>query len=232
VPVAFFEIDDQGINDYNQSYHTQLDVVHQKKKNSYYPDRLVLVQHPEVYTFGRKSKGSIPWNLKNAFAIERGGEATYHNLGQLVCYPLLTLREEEKDAHLHLRRLEETIIQTIKEFGILSERRKGATGVWIVGKDKKIASIGIAISSWITFHGSALNVDNDLAGFSKIDPCGFNANVMTSMREELKEKCPSIEEVKKVLVNQFSKQFHRLPTDIVTDPARLKTSRSTKNFAE
>lgn len=232
MPVAFFEIDDQGVCDYNQSYYTQLDVVHQKKKNDYYPDRLVLVQHPDVYTFGRKSKGSIPWNLKNAFAIERGGEATFHNPGQLVCYPLLTLREGEKDAHLHLRRLEETIIQTLNEFGVSAERRKGATGVWIAGKEKKIASIGIAISSWITFHGAALNVENDLSGFAKIDPCGFNANVMTSMKEELKEKCPSLEIVKKALVRHFSKQFNRLPADIVADPKKLKTAKLEKTLAE
>jgi len=222
VPTAFFDIDDRGISDYNDTYYTQLDVVHQKKKNEYYPDRVVLVEHPEVYTFGRKSKGAIPWNLKNAFAIERGGEATFHNLGQLVCYPLLTLREGEKDAHLHLRRLEETVIQTLKEFGIYGERRKGATGVWIVVKEKKIASIGIAISSWITFHGAALNVDNDLSGFSKIDPCGFNANVMTSMREELKEKCPSLELVKKSLIKNFSKQFNRLSVDVAVDPKKVK----------
>ena len=140
MPIAFFEIDDQGVSDYNQTYYTQLDVVHQKKNNAYYPDRLILVEHPDVYTFGRKSKGAIPWNLKNAFAVERGGEATYHNPGQLVCYPLLSLKEEEKDAHLHLRRLEETIISVLKDFGVCGERREGATGVWITGKQKKIAS--------------------------------------------------------------------------------------------
>ncbi|NQW45414.1 MAG: lipoyl(octanoyl) transferase LipB [Deltaproteobacteria bacterium] len=211
--VAFYEIDDQGITDYNQSYYTQLDVVHQKKRSDYYPDRLILVEHPQVYTFGRKSRGVIPWDLKNAYAIERGGEATYHNLGQLVSYPILTLREGEKDAHLHLRRLEETLIQVLKEFEIICERRPGATGVWVVGKTKKIASIGIAISSWITFHGAALNINNDLSGFLKIDPCGFNATVMTSMKEELKERCPSIADVKKVFITHFSKQFNRLPQE-------------------
>jgi lipoyl(octanoyl) transferase len=226
VPVAFFEIDDQGINDYNQSYHTQLDVVHQKKVNPYYPDRLVLVEHPEVYTFGRKSKDSIPWNLKNAFAIERGGEATFHNPGQLVCYPLLSLKEGEKDAHLHLRRLEETIIQVLKQFGIEGERRSGATGVWVVGKPKKIASIGIAISSWITFHGSALNINNDLTGFSKIAPCGFNANVMTSMQEELGEKSPSVGKVKEAFIKQFSKQFNRVPKEKLSEGAPKKKVRS------
>ncbi|MFM8314393.1 MAG: lipoyl(octanoyl) transferase LipB [Deltaproteobacteria bacterium] len=231
MPIAFFEIDDQGVNDYNQSYHTQLDVVHQKKKSEYYPDRLILVEHPDVYTFGRKSKGSIPWNLKNAFAIERGGEATFHNPGQLVCYPLLTLRGDEKDAHLHLRRLEETLIQVLKEFGISAERRKGATGVWVVGKEKKIASIGVAISSWITFHGSALNVNNDLSGFRLIDPCGFNATVMTSMKEELGEKSPSIAQVKKVFIKHFSKQFNRLPNEVALDKNKLKELKAKKEVA-
>ena len=124
-----FELDDCGIADYNKTYYTQLDIVHQKKKNPYYSDRLIFVEHPDVYTFGRKSKGAIPWNLKNAFAIERGGEATYHNPGQLVCYPVLSLREGERDVHLHLRRLEQVVINVIAEFGIAGERRESATGV-------------------------------------------------------------------------------------------------------
>ncbi len=232
MPIAFFEIDDRGVNDYNETYYTQLDVINKKKKSDYYPDRLILVEHPDVYTFGRKSKNSIPWNLKNAFAIERGGEATFHNPGQLVCYPLLTLREGEKDVHLHLRRLEETIISVLKEFGSLGERRTGATGVWIVGKQKKIASIGIAISSWVTFHGVALNVNNDLSGFSKIDPCGFNANVMTSMKEELGDSCPAIEILKKSFIKHFSTQFNRLPAEIALNLKKRETTKVDKQLVE
>lgn len=232
MPTAFFDIDDRGVSDYNDTYYTQLDVVHQKKQNEYYPDRLILVEHPDVYTFGRKSKGDISWKLKNAFAIERGGEATFHNVGQLVCYPLLTLRENEKDAHLHLRRLEETIIQVLKEFGISGERREGATGVWIVGKNKKIASIGIAISSWITFHGSAINVNNDLSGFSKIDPCGFNASVMTSMEDEMGDNCPSIEQVKESFIKHFSKQFNRVSTEAVKALQKKETKKPDKQLVD
>ena len=207
--VVCFEIDDSGIADYNKIYYTQLDVVHQKKKNPHYTDRLILVEHPDVYTFGRKSKGPIPWNLKNAFAIERGGEATFHNLGQLVCYPVLSLREKEKDAHLHLRRLEATIISVLKDFGIMGERREKATGVWVAGKEKKIASIGIAISSWISFHGSALNVCNDLEGFTKINPCGYSSQVMTSMKVELGTATPEMPLVKASFIKHFSKHFKR-----------------------
>ena len=232
MPIAFFEIDDQGVSDYNQTYYTQLDVVHQKKNNAYYPDRLILVEHPDVYTFGRKSKGAIPWNLKNAFAVERGGEATYHNPGQLVCYPLLSLKDGEKDAHLHLRRLEETIILVLKDFGVCGERREGATGVWITGKQKKIASIGIAISSWITFHGSALNVHNDLSGYSKIDPCGFNANVMTSLNEELGEKGPTVDTVKKSFIKHFAKQFNRLPTEVALNLKKKEPLQNQKQLVD
>jgi lipoyl(octanoyl) transferase len=232
VPIAFFEVDDRGVSDYNEVYYTQLDVVHQKKVNSYYPDRLILVEHPEVYTFGRKSKGEIPWNLKNAYAIERGGEATFHNLGQLVCYPLLSLKESEKDAHLHLRRLEDTLIHVLKEFNIEGERRKGATGVWVVGKEKKIASIGIAISSWITFHGSALNVNNDLSGFSKIDPCGFKASVMTSMKEELGDQSPSLALVKESFIKHFSKQFNRLPAQMALSPKGKKKTKPVASLVD
>lgn len=232
MPIGFFEIDDQGVSDYNPTYYTQLDVVHQKKNNGYYPDRLILVEHPDVYTFGRKSQGTIPWNLKNAFAIERGGEATYHNPGQLVCYPLLSLKEGEKDAHLHLRRLEETIILVLKDFNVLGERRSGATGVWVVGKEKKIASIGIAISSWITFHGSALNINNDLSGFSKIDPCGFNANVMTSLKEEIGDKCPTVDVVKKSFVKHFANQFNRLPAEVALNLKKKEPLQNQKQLVD
>ena len=232
MPISFFEIDDRGLSDYNETYYTQLDVVHQKKENEYYPDRLIMVEHPDVYTFGRKSKGEIPWNLKNAFAIERGGEATFHNPGQLVCYPLLTLKEKEKDAHLHLRRLEETIILVLKDFDISGERRQNATGVWIVGQQKKIASIGVAISSWITFHGSALNVSNDLAGFSKIDPCGFSATVMTSIKEQLGANCPSMEKVKTSFLSHFSKQFNRMSTEAAKGLAKKDSRRKETPLVE
>jgi lipoate-protein ligase B len=99
--------------------------------------------------------------------------------------------------------------QVLGEFGLPGERREGATGVWIRGKQKKIASIGIAVSSWITYHGCALNVVNDLAGFSRIEPCGFPARVMTSMEAELGIRCPEMSDVKESFLRHFSRHFER-----------------------
>ena len=100
-------------------------------------------------------------------------------------------------------------MDVLRDFGIEAEQREGATGVWIVGEEKKIASIGVAVASWVTYHGCALNVDNDLSGFAKINPCGFNPEVMTSMKAVLGDKCPSISEVKESFLNHFGAHFSR-----------------------
>lgn len=206
---AGFVLIDAGVSDYDAVYASQLALVDKKKRDKLSYDYLIFVEHPEVYTFGRKSKEQEPVSLPNAHFVERGGEVTYHNPGQLVCYPILSLQGREKDVHQHLRRLESTLVDVLGDFGLAGERREGATGVWIVGKKKKIASIGVAVSSWVTFHGSALNIDNDLSGFSRINPCGFPSEVMTSMRIELGEACPSVSEVKESFLRHFSRHFDR-----------------------
>lgn len=207
--VPGFHLIDIGLSDYDAVYSMQLDLVERKKKSKVGHDYLILVEHPDVYTYGRKSKVKAPMDFSNVFFVERGGEVTYHNPGQLVGYPILSLKESERDLHLHLRRLEWTIIDVLLDFGIEGERREGATGVWVAGKDKKIASIGVAVSAWVTYHGCALNVSNELAGFSRINPCGFNPRVMTSMQAELGSKCPSLMDVKNSFLDHFSENFGR-----------------------
>lgn len=203
---------DLGITDYDKSYSLQQDYVKQKKHNPADVDYMMLVEHPDVYTFGRKSKARNTDELSNVFFIERGGDVTFHTVGQLVCYPILSLSEEERDLHLHLRRLEWTVIDLLAEFGIEGERRDQATGVWIKGCERKIASIGVAVSSWITYHGCALNVVNSLKGFEKINPCGFSSRVMTSMKEELRGRAPSMLEVKEAFLRHFCDNFSRKVT--------------------
>lgn len=202
---------DKGLSEYSAVYKEQLDLVERRKCGKLDTDVVLLTEHQDVYTYGRKSKEEIPPKLSQvAFEIERGGEATFHNPGQLVCYPILLLRSDEQDVHLHLRRLEELAVEIIRNYGIIGERREGATGVWVKGKDKKIASIGIAVKSWVTYHGMALNVSNDLSGFGKINPCGFQASVMTSMAEELGvQKGLTMLEVKNTLLEKFPKVFSR-----------------------
>jgi lipoyl(octanoyl) transferase len=152
------------------------------------PDTLILVEHPEVITLGRSAK---PANVLDAgkipvFAVERGGDVTYHGPGQIVAYPIFLLRDDERDLHHFLRRLEEAVICTLADFRIEGTRRAGRTGVWTADEcaPRKLASIGIAVRKWVTMHGLALNVNTDLSRFAAINPCGFDAGVMTSMARE------------------------------------------------
>jgi len=204
---------DADVSDYSVIYEMQLELVQKKRTGQVLFDYLILVEHPHVYTVGRKARDQ--WERVRTllpgpvFLVERGGEITHHCPGQLVCYPILSLQEQEQDLHRYLRELEATLIDTLREFGIRGESRREATGVWISGKEKKIASIGVAVTSWITYHGVALNVINDLSRFKAIHPCGFSSEVMTSMKEELGEKCPTMEEVKSCFLSQFSHRFQR-----------------------
>ncbi len=150
------------------------------------PATLVLVEHePAVVTVGRREAeeraGASP--PARAIAIERGGGVTWHGPGQLVGYPIVRL--EDHDLRGYLRRLERGLVAALARFGLAATGapREGATGVWI--GPRKIASIGIAVRRWTTFHGFALNVSTDLAAFAGLDPCGFDASKMTSLSREL-----------------------------------------------
>ncbi len=155
-------------------------------------DALLFVEHPHVITVGRR-QGALANLLRpgdvDVVEVERGGDVTYHGPGQVVAYPILALGEGERDLHRFLRNLEEGMIRTLAGFGIEGGREPGKTGVWVPGgagsAPRKIASIGIACRKWVTFHGLALNVTTDLSYFARIQPCGFDARVMTSMAAEL-----------------------------------------------
>jgi len=155
-------------------------------------DTLALCEHPDVITLGRLTKdGSILTELNvlehrgvQIVEIDRGGEATVHNPGQLVGYPIFHLERSKPDLHWFLRTIEECIIQALQEFGITGGRVDGKTGVWIDG-DRKICAIGIHCKKWVTTHGFALNVSNDLSLFNDIIPCGITDKGVTSMENEL-----------------------------------------------
>ncbi len=171
---------DLGTCDYAEAWHTQLELVAARQRDEV-PDILLLVEHPHVLTLGR---GARRENLLASadmpvFEVERGGDVTYHGPGQLCGYPILYLREDERDVHLYLRRLEDAIIRTLAEFAIVGDRRPGLTGVWVGAR--KLASLGVAVRRWVTLHGFALNVCTDLERFSAINPCGLSASVMGSM---------------------------------------------------
>lgn len=150
------------------------------------PDVLLLLEHPPVYTLGR---GADPRFLGAAGAggvevvrVGRGGQVTWHGPGQLVGYPILALRRHRLDVHWYVRTLERVLIDALADLGIVAGRREGLTGVW--AGDGKIASIGVAIRRWVTWHGFALNVGPDLGGFAAIVPCGIAGVRMTSVAAE------------------------------------------------
>ena len=154
-------------------------------------DLLLLVEHPPVITLGRGShdqhvvadRAELAARGITVHEIDRGGDVTFHGPGQLVGYPIFKLTEHKEDLHWFLRGIEEALIQTLSSFGIVGTRKDGYTGVWI--ENRKIASIGIHVKQWVTWHGFALNVTTDLNYFDTIVPCGIENVTMTSIQHEL-----------------------------------------------
>ena len=182
-------------------------------------DSFILVEHPPTITSGKDSRldhilVGEEWLAAHefqVFEIERGGDVTYHGPGQLVGYPILDLKGYQKDVHLLVHKLEEVLIRTLATFEIKAQRRVGFPGVWV--GEKKIASLGIGVSHWVTIHGFALNVNPDLSHFKTIVPCGLPGVEMTSMTEELNRSIPLLE-VKNRVIEQMCALFQweiRLP---------------------
>ncbi|PYK31636.1 MAG: octanoyltransferase [Verrucomicrobia bacterium] len=164
----------------------QEEIVTKKSKDRDATDEILLLEHEPVYTIGRtpdKSSllgaGHLPHPL---FAINRGGQATYHGPGQLMCYPIVDLHRCGQDLHKYLRWLEQTVIDFLARYDLSATRREGLTGVWI--DQRKIASIGVGVRHWVTMHGFALNVCGDLSAFAHIVPCGISNVMMTSIEKE------------------------------------------------
>lgn len=159
-------------------------------------DLLLLVEHAPVVTVGRSSTQqhllaspeALATRGVELFEIERGGDVTFHGPGQLVGYPIFDLQDHREDLHWFLRQLETALVHALASLGIAGERREGYTGVWTSGR--KIASIGIHVKQWVTWHGFALNVTTDLSYFDLIVPCGIQDVVMTSVQRELAERTP------------------------------------------
>jgi lipoyl(octanoyl) transferase len=179
-------------------------------KNNY----LLFCEHPHVFTLGKSGKEENILIDKSEFEngeisyykINRGGDITYHGPGQIVGYPILDLEQFGLQIREYIYKLEETIIKTLSDFGIASERYPGATGVWLdtnnPQKTRKICAIGVKASRYITMHGFALNVKTDLSFFQKINPCGYTDKGVISMEKVLKNT-PDMKEVKKRLKDNF-----------------------------
>ena len=180
---------------------------------------LFFVEHPHVYTLGKSgheenlllNQTQLQEKQASYFKINRGGDITYHGPGQLVGYPILDLDYFFTDIHKYLRLLEETIICTLDEFGIVAGRSKGETGVWLDADNslraRKICAMGVRCSRWVTMHGFALNVNCQLDYFGNIIPCGIKDKAVTSMEKELGKQV-AMEEVKIKIKSHFARLFN------------------------
>jgi lipoyl(octanoyl) transferase len=175
---------------YAEGLDLQARLVQQRQAGSI-PDTLLLLEHDPVFTLGRNARDEnvlVPADVLRAEGIEvfetgRGGDVTYHGPGQVVGYPILDLAPDRKDVHRYVRDLEEVMIRTCGDYGIGASRIDGRTGCWI--GDEKVGAIGVRISRWVTSHGFALNVDNDLGAFRFIVPCGISDRGVTSLGRQL-----------------------------------------------
>ncbi len=172
-------------------------------------DHLLLLEHEPVYTLGR---GADAADLRGAdarlgvpvFRISRGGGVTFHGPGQLVAYPILTLEKARRDVRGYIASLEDVLIDVCKAFGVAATRQGGQTGVWV--HKRKLASIGVGLRRWTTFHGVALNVDTDLSYFEAVVPCRMPDVCMTSLVAEL-DRPVEVREVQGVFEQEFCRRF-------------------------
>jgi lipoyl(octanoyl) transferase len=184
-------VQDLGRGSYAEVLELQRRLCRQRISGDIPEDMLLLVEHEPVVTLGRGARpASLPLTPAElearglqVFEVERGGDVTFHGPGQLVGYPIIDLRRHREDLHWYLRRLEAGLIQGLARIGIEGTTTAGLTGVWTRGR--KIASIGIHVKQWVTFHGFALNVTTDMTNFDLIVPCGIPNVVMTSVSREL-----------------------------------------------
>lgn len=220
---------DLGIMSYENVWNLQRKVV-SAKINQSLPDMLIVVEHQSVYTVGRgilKPNNSFDEDFiqsKGAeiFYVERGGDVTWHGPGQVVCYPIFNLKDLNLGLKEFVSLLEKAIIITLKKFDLEGYHRKGMRGVWV--GDKKIASIGLAIKKWISYHGVALNVSPDMSFFKWIAPCGLNNIKMVSMQNLLKSTV-SVLHVKKALLDSIAEIFKLSLSPIKLDEAQKMYAR-------
>jgi lipoyl(octanoyl) transferase len=178
-----------GLVPYEEAWSLQRAVAAEVAEGSR-PDTILLLEHPPTVTTGRRTEESelhIPEDAEvDVVATDRGGKSTFHGPGQLVCYPIFDLTRHGQDVKRYCRDLEEALIVTLRSLGVEGQRVEGLTGVWLTRPPRKIASIGIHISKWVTTHGYALNVDLDPAPFTQwITACGLEDAAFTTIAREL-----------------------------------------------
>lgn len=210
-------VTDLGCMDYASAWAVQRRSVDALKTGEG-PERLLIVEHNNVLTFGRRSKpehllvprATLMARGIDTFEVERGGDVTYHGPGQLVAYPILDLTRHKRDVRWYSRTLLAVVAETLGAFGIAGEVREGVeTGVWTpreAGPASKIAALGVRVERWVTYHGVALNVHTDLSHYELIVPCGLDGVTTTSMAVE-SGRALTLEDVKPVFLKAFAVVF-------------------------
>ena len=202
------KIIDLGFLDYKNSWNYQKEL-QKKVLIGDCSDSIIFVEHDSVYTFGKNSDKSNLLVSKDSkikiYETERGGEITYHGPGQIVCYPILNLKNFKQSVTWYMRALEEVIIETLKLFKIKATRKDGLTGVWV--EDEKIGAQGVRMTKWVTMHGFSLNVNTDLRFFNDIIPCGIKDFGVTSI-EKIIGKEQDLSLVKEHILISFAKVFN------------------------
>jgi len=192
-------------------------------------DTLMMLEHPPVITVGKSGQEANYLKLKDkAVFVERGGDVTYHGPGQLVVYYIFDLARRDKDLHQFMSNIQQGIIDTLFEYGITAKRGEEHTGIWV--EDRKIASIGIAVKNWVTFHGSAVNLNTNLEDFQNINPCGLSSTVITSLKKEIGREI-KMDEFCTRLVNCYDSIFEmKFETVYKEELAEQLESQSGKNL--
>ena len=197
------EFQDWGLIEYQEALNKQLELVTQVSQEENHPGFLVFCSHPQVVTVGRQTRPEDIFSWQGpVIEISRGGRATYHGPSQLVVYPILNLKHSRagrgpQEVRGYLRALEQAIVETLNVFGINAigktpqklagqETESDETGVWV--GSQKVASLGIAVKKWITYHGAAINLDYDPEAFLGLNPCGFQSSTMVSVETLLGRK--------------------------------------------
>jgi len=211
---------DLGLVPYGEAFELQRSLAGAVSQGAI-PETVIFLEHPPVVTVGRRTETGelhIPDGAEvEIVETDRGGKSTFHGPGQLVCYPILDLTKHGKDVKLYVRNLEEALVRTLAAFDLDGELVEGLTGVWMTRPPRKIASIGVHVSRWVTTHGYALNVDLDPSPFTQwITACGLEDAAFTTMARELGRPI-TVEEVRTsaiaAIAELFDLELEELPAD-------------------
>ena len=208
--VKSLKVEELGVVDYLTTWELQKQI-QEKVANNQIENRLLMLQHPSVYTAGRRTQlADRPIDNTPVIDVDRGGKITWHGLGQIVGYPILRLKNST-DVVGFVRELETALIHVCELFGVKTDRYCERSGVWVRDQkgDRKIAAIGLRVAKGVTMHGLALNVNPDLSAFSKIIPCGIADAQVTSLAKEL-DRSITVDEVMPTLIRELTPVLERL----------------------